>query len=478
MRNIVLIAIHEWRLQSRRKLAILLLGIFQILLIASLFNGWSYTKNMDNYQTHFQDLVNQQWAAQPDRHPHRVAHFGTYGFRPANTLGLFDSGVNHLLGNTLFLEAHRQNASQFSETQSGGNIVGFIPVSTANLLLMLWPLLLVVLAQDAMSQEVRSKRFALLQTTGVKLPELLLGKSLAYLTLSVLFLLPTFALTALLAQYLPAQSDTDLAVRLAALFACYLLYSFWWVVFILMVSTLIKNSMTNLSLLVASWLLFCLILPKLLASYAYHDVDIPSQALFEKQLIEATQKIGNSHNPNDPYFSNFKQQVLQQYNKESVEELPVNYAGLVMAEGEKLTSHVFDQHYQKILDHYQQQNRWLSLGMLLSPYVLVKEWSMKICATDSRHFYYFEKQAEKYRYNLIQELNHLHTEKVDYKTNKTQRLDQEHWQMLPSFSYQPPDFKWSIQAPWFEKWILVWWLILVVVGLILVKYKGSQYAAS
>lgn len=478
MRKTLLIAAQEWRLQYRKKLAILLLSFFQLLLIASLFNGWSYTRNLDNYQTHFQQVVNQQWASQPDRHPHRVAHFGTYGFRPANTLSLFDSGVNHLVGNSLFLEAHRQNASQFSESQSGGSIVGFIPISTANLLLILWPLLLIVLAQDSMTSEIRNKRFALLQTTGVRLLDLLAGKLFAYLGLSILFLLPTFLVTALLAHYLPTQSDQDLALRLITLFVGYLLYSLWWIVFILIISTLIKNTMTNLSLLVASWLLMCFILPKLLTNSAYLTIDTASQAVFEKQLTAATEQIGNSHNPNDPYFANFKQQVLKQYNKERIEDLPVNYAGLVMAEGEKLTSRIFDEHYRALLDQYQQQNRWLSAGMLLSPYLLIKEWSMKISATDSRHFFEFEKQAEQYRYRLIQELNHLHTEKIGYQTNKTQRLDHETWRELPTFSYSVPDFAWSTQASSFEKWVGIWWILVLILGLALIKRKGGQYAAN
>jgi len=478
MPKIFLIAAQEWRLQYRKKLAILLLSVFQLLLIASLFNGWSYTKSVDHYQTHFQDVVNQQWASQPDRHPHRVAHFGTYGFRPANTLSLFDSGVNPLLGSSLFLEAHRQNASQFSESQSGGNIVGFIPISTANLLLILWPLLLIVLAQDSMNSEIRNKRFALLQTAGVKLLDLLAGKLFAYFCLSVLFLLPTFVLTGLLALYLPTQSDQDLALRVTTLFVGYLFYSLWWIAFILIVSTLIKQSMTNLSLLIATWLLMCFILPKLLTNSAYLSVDTPSQSVFEKELIAATEKIGNSHNPNDPYFANFKQQVLQLYNKERIEDLPVNYAGLVMAEGEKLTSRVFDEHYQTLLNQYKQQNRWLSSGMLFSPYLLIKEWSMKISATDSRHFFEFEKQAEQYRYNLIQELNHLHAEKIGYHTNKTQRLDHGTWRDLPTFSYSVPDFSWSTQASGFEKWIGVWWFLFLLLGFALIKRKGGQYAAS
>jgi ABC-2 type transport system permease protein len=476
MRNVLLICIHEWRLQYRKKLAIMLLPVFQILLLASLFNGWSYTKNLDQYQKQFQETVNQQWQSQPDRHPHRVAHFGTYGFRPANTLSLFDSGVNHLVGNSLFLEAHRQNASQFSESQSGGDIVGFIPISTANLLLILWPLLLIVLAQDSMNQEIRSKRIALLQTTGINVFSLLIGKALAYFCLSLLFLLPAFIATAILGNFLPTDSDQDLMLRLASLFITYLIYSLWWIIFILILSTLIKSTVTNLSLLIASWLLICFLVPKTLTNAAYLQINTPSQALFEKILKEETEKLGNSHNPNDPYFSKFREDILKKYQKEKIEDLPVNYAGLVMAEGEKLTSKVFQEHYQALLNQYQQQKRWLSVGYALSPYLWIKEWSMKISATDSRHFFEFERQAETFRYELIQELNHLHTEQINYQDNKTQRLDKHVWQTLPEFHYQPPDISWSLESSVIEKVMGFWWLLILILGLICIKRKGSHYA--
>jgi ABC-2 type transport system permease protein len=476
MQKILLICAHEWRLQYRKKLAIMLLPVFQILLLASLFNGWSYTQNLDEYQTQFQETVEQQWQSQPDRHPHRVAHFGTYGFRPANTLSLFDSGVNYLVGNSLFLEAHRQNASQFSESQSGGNIVGFIPLSTANLLLILWPLLLIVLAQDSMNQEIRSKRLALLQTTGVNLFQLLIAKALAYFCLSFLFLLPAFVVTAILAGFLPAQSDQDLFLRLFILFITYLIYSLWWIIFILIVSTLVKSNITNLSVLIASWLLICFLVPKTLSNAAYLQVNTPSQAVFEKILTAESEKLGNSHNPNDPYFSKFKEETLKKYQKSSIEELPVNYAGLVMAEGEKLTSKVFKEHYQQLLNQYQQQKRWLAAGYALSPYLWIKEWSMKISATDSRHFFEFERQAESFRYELIQELNHLHTEQINYKDNKTQRLDKHVWQTLPQFRYQPPDISWSLESNFIEKIMGCWWLLILVVGLLGIKRKGSHYA--
>jgi ABC-2 type transport system permease protein len=63
----------------------------------------------DETQRHrYQEIVRAQWLDQPDRHPHRVAHYGFLVFRPRAPLSFFDTGVENYTGTSLFLEAHRR----------------------------------------------------------------------------------------------------------------------------------------------------------------------------------------------------------------------------------------------------------------------------------------------------------------------------------------------------------------------------------
>ena len=76
----------EARLIWRRRASWLLLALFTVLmLLAGLLSGLRQTREREQ-QTAYQKLVRQQWEAQPDRHPHRAAHYGTFAFKPRSLL--------------------------------------------------------------------------------------------------------------------------------------------------------------------------------------------------------------------------------------------------------------------------------------------------------------------------------------------------------------------------------------------------------
>ena len=58
-------------------------------------------------------------------------------------------------------------------------------------------------------------------------------------------------------------------------------------------------------------------------------------------FIIKLKKEGDSHNPDDQHFKELKEEILKKYNVSSIEELPINYGGLVFAEGEKITTKIF-----------------------------------------------------------------------------------------------------------------------------------------
>jgi ABC-2 type transport system permease protein len=74
-------------------------------------------------------------------------------------------------------------------------------------------------------------------------------------------------------------------------------------------------------------------------------------------------KEGDSHNPDDPHFSELKINTLKKYGVDSIQALPVNYGALVMQEGENITSRIFNQHYDRLINIYKAQN---SISSVLS----------------------------------------------------------------------------------------------------------------
>ena len=71
-----------------------------------------------------------------------MAHFGTFAFRINPSLAMFDYGIESFTGNTVFLEAHRQNSVNFSEATFSTGTLRFGELSLALLLQLVLPLIL------------------------------------------------------------------------------------------------------------------------------------------------------------------------------------------------------------------------------------------------------------------------------------------------------------------------------------------------
>lgn len=112
-------------------------AIMRLLLVIALFTDWHQYQRASEFQTKTQQLVEQQWQQQPNRPPHRVAHFGHYSFRPPSALSFFDIGVKNFLGNSIFIEAHRQNSANFANDFDASSLLRFSELSVANILLLI-----------------------------------------------------------------------------------------------------------------------------------------------------------------------------------------------------------------------------------------------------------------------------------------------------------------------------------------------------
>lgn len=454
---------HELQKQAR-SLTLRLLGPLLLLLTLLVAAAhWQQQRDFTEMQAYLQAENDAAWQAQPDRHPHRVAHYGTIAFRTLSALNFLDAGVNPFVGNALFLEAHRQNSSHFRQYMHSTAYMGLGYLSAATIILVLWPLVLVTIAFASISQERERGTLRLLLSMGVSLRQLWLGKAAAYLLISLLFLLLIFAI-ALLFMTGSSSTATDLT-RLLGLFVLYLGYSLIWIMLILTLSQFASTSYQALLQAVLIWGILVVLLPKLSFSLGSQWYPVPDRAGFEAQVERLVAEVGDSHNPNDPYFNEFRQSILEEYGVNSVEELPVNWRGLVMTEGERITTEIFTEQYQQILQDAERQNTLFRRFALLSPYMLTAELSARLAASDAASFYHFEMQAEHYRYEMIQQLNHLHTHEVNLANDRQTRLSRDFWHNFHMFELSEKSLGQSLQqgtgliVPW-----LAWLILLSVMG--------------
>ncbi|RBG42877.1 ABC transporter permease, partial [Xanthomonas oryzae pv. oryzae] len=178
------------------------------------------------------------------------------------------------------------------------------------------------------------------------------------------------------------------------------------------------------------------------ASAAYR---LPTRLETDVAIQRDLRTVGDSHNPDDPHFAQFKQQTLARYGVQRVEDLPVNYKGLLALEGERLTASLFERYAGRDASIQQQQNLLVRAFVLLSPTVALREVSMTLAETDLRAHLRFLAQAEHYRYTLVQHLNQLQTDAVsmaddtaqDAGADRRKRISSEHWHEIPVFAFQP-----------------------------------------
>ena len=433
LRIALAVAREEWRAMWRNRVAVTAGLLLLALTLAATLVSIEQMRAVNDERAHFQASADQQWQSQPDRHPHRVVHYGHYVFRPLTPLAFFDFGVGPYTGHTLFLEGHRQNSANFSDAVQSSLLLRFGQLTPAFVLQTLTPLLIVFLAFGSVARERQGGQLRLLLSQGVPGRALVAGKLVSHGAVALLLAAPALLALALLAGF-------DAAIRLeAALMALgYALYLLLWTGGAVLVSSLVPRARDALLALVGVWIFTVVLLPRLMPDLANETVPRPTRIETEVAIHKDAAKLGDSHNPDDPYFSKFRQQTLAKYGVSRVEDLPVNYGGLVTREGERLTSELFVRYMDEEFARQERQGGIVGAAAVASPVIALRRLSGALAGTDRDSHQAFLMQGEAYRYALIQALNGLHVNEVRYEGDRDQRVSSALWRDLPRFAYQAP----------------------------------------
>lgn len=190
-----LIAKQVWSQSIQNKSILFLLLLFSCLFAFAAYTGWKNYAVQEEIRTEHQQEVRQQWESKPDKHPHRMAHYGYLIFRPRYPLSFFDSGLERYTGNSVFLEAHKQNTANFSEAGFSSGMLRFGEISIAMILQILLPLFIFFLGFSCISAERENNTLKVLLSQGVKWKELLAGKILGLFTTANLLYIPVVILS-------------------------------------------------------------------------------------------------------------------------------------------------------------------------------------------------------------------------------------------------------------------------------------------
>ena len=461
-----LIARDELRLMARNRVAVVACVLLVLLTLVAAASSWSHQRGIAELRGRHADAAETAFKAQPDRHPHRVVHYGTFIFRPLGPLAAFDPGVDTFTGNSMFLEGHRQNTANFGDVRQSSLLVRFGQLTPAFVLQAVAPLLLIFLGYGACARETERGTLRLLMLQGASRGQVIRGKLAALGTVALLAGLP-----ALLGLVLVAGRPGALVLPMLAIAGGYVVYLALWAVLILLVSASVRRSRDALLALVAIWTVTVVLLPRVAPDVASAAVPLANRMQTDVAIARDLRAMGDSHDPDDPHFAAFREAVLKRHGVTRIEDLPVNYKGVVAVEGERMTASLFDRY--AAADHAAQarQSALVRTIGLFSPAIALRTLSMGAAGTDAAGHRRFLEQAEAYRYALVQRLNRMQAKDVsfaddaaiDADADRRKRVSASNWQAMPDFHFAPPGGATLAARALPGLAILVGWLALALV---------------
>ena len=455
------IARDEWRYWFRSKLAVvaLLIGLTCTMLTVVVSVGDAF--ELEHQRGHAQQQSEQTFVNQPDRHPHRMVHYGHYVFKTPPPLGMVDPGVDSHTGNTIFLEGHRQNSATFADQKqsSGTTILGAL--TPAFVLQVLAPLLLVIMGYGVVSRERETQTLSILAAQGLGYGNLILGKISALLLVAMLMLLP------LAISGIVVLSQGESLLTLSLFLVGYLLYLSIWILIIVSISLWAKSNSVSFSTLAFTWLVLCILMPRVATTVA--GVMVPAAGKLEKDfaVVAELRQLGDGHNAKDKAFVQLEAELLKKHKVNRVEDLPLNFRGFVALKSEAEITSILNRYAEDRMHEELRQSFFARQFGWLSPQVALRTLSMLTAGTGLETHHRFLCETENLRFNFVQRLNQAHTNKLNYiddmNRNKSEaagqiaRISAKNWNVIEGFKFRSsPSKERALQAMTPLAQLLLW----------------------
>ncbi|MEM7079913.1 MAG: DUF3526 domain-containing protein [Pseudomonadota bacterium] len=465
----LLIARDEWRYWRRSKLGKLACAVVGLLIVASLVSTFTRIEVEKHKREHFQANATEQFERQPARHPHRMVHYGHYVFRVPVPLSLIDPGVDAHAGTVMFLEGHRQNSAVFAPRYTEAQVGSFADLSPAFVYQVLVPLLLIVLGFSGIPREREAKTDYLLFAAAVRPQAMWFGKSLALAGAAGVALLPL-----VVGLGIAAFAGEHMSMIGYMLFG-YALYLLVWVFLVIAVAAWSSLASTSLTALLAVWILTCVVMPPLVASSAKTLEPAVGKIATDLAVARALRDAGDGHNANDPAFARLRAQLLEQYGVDDVENLPINFRGVVAEYAEAKQTQVLNALADEAMTRELAQSELVRALSFLSPTLALKNFSMIVAGTDLRQQHNFQRDAERVRFGFVQSLNKVHAQQLTYADDmqrsndagaeRRTRVSNANWRMLETVSVEagPPGARMS-QSLYAATILLLWAGLMALLG--------------
>lgn len=436
MNRTVLVAREEVRQLWRDRRLPVVIGTVGLLLAASSVVGWQAQEADARDRDRAEQAQRDLWLTQQDRNPHGAAHDGLLAIRPAPPLGSVDRGVDSYAGTVIAMQAHGSQHARLRPAVDAPSLWRFGEVTPATIVQVVLPLALILLGFGTYASERDRGTLQMLLATGASPGSIALGKLAALGGITGGLALLVLAVPMITAIRVPGWDGGETASALV-LGAVYGLYLITVTAGVLTVSALSRTSRGALATLLAVWAALTLVTPRISAAASVRAAPTVTMGEFGSRVATGLADGIDGHAPWSERAREFEAEVLELYGVGSVDELPVNFDGLLLQADEEYTNEVYGQHTGDLWDGWLRQER---LHLVLAggnPVVAVRTLSSAVSGTGLAQHAHFTAQAEQYRQELMQLLNHDMT--VNSRSGDWDyRAGPELWAAVEAFRYQPP----------------------------------------
>ncbi|MFA5984999.1 MAG: DUF3526 domain-containing protein [Methylococcaceae bacterium] len=418
-----------------------------VLLLVSSLLGWRNYLDLQAQAEEAAEHDYRRWRQQDPKHPHDAAHNGVYVFKTPRPLAIVDGGIEPYVGASIMNGAHLQGEAEFPPAQDMTALQRFGDLSPALAAQVLLPLLVILLSFSAFAGEREQGTLRQLLSIGINPRLMLWGKSAGIAAILALVLLPAgIAGIGLAASLAAPELRLDETMRAGLLV---LLYGFYLLIILFLslgVSACCRSARTALAILLVFWGVTVFAIPRALLDISGQFYPTPVNTEFwgklETDLWKAWEEGAEA----------FKKKLLAQYQVEKVEDLPFDYTGRDMQNGDETAWRVYEGYDKQRYDIYDQQNHFLEWGTLMTPAAGVSLLSMALTGNDLLQYRDFTRQVELHRRTMNTLLNdyisaHQQKNADGWDNSVSVKGDITLWQSLPTFVYQPAS-AWTALRPY------------------------------
>ena len=456
------IIINEWLGYFRNKLFLYVGVFFCFFLCLVSFLGIIQNNKLNTEQELAHEHIRSQWDEMEASNPHSAAHYGTYAFKPISVLNSIDEGINSVTGNVLRLEGHRQNDIVFSEASQSLMISKFGKLKPSLIFQFIIPLLLIFFSFNTYISERNSGRLKLMLVQGASLRKVVFSKVLSIWFIGLFLLLVTLFFQLL---FNSNNLNSDVFIRLLILFSSYAFYYLILINITILLSVIFKSSTAALSLTVLTWVFWTIFFPTIMGNTTEKLSPLPTRIEFKEAMSEDRSKGIDGHNPRGERRDALEKATLEKYNVDKLEDLPINFSGIVMQEDEEYGNMVWDKHFGDLYTQLEKQKSNYQLSGLINPFASLQNLSMGSSGSDMFHHLDFLTKAESYRRIFIKTLNDEYAFGGSKTGERGWKATNEFFRSVKDFKYELPTFLSFYSKYLIDVIILCFWVFFTTFSL-------------